>query len=206
MKIFKRIKDSIETNDQRHAIYKEHEDEFLVKALAELEDSHPNKALWAKALVESNGNESKARAKYIKKRCEQMVMDEEAARTAEAEKKTHLEKEKRERAERAKNLATQLYKQAHDLHYKRGSFDQAIMIYKRIMNNHPRSTEADLAQYQLDKLKLQGKCKEKEDYDNIDLHSEFLAQFDPSGSIRAWISESQLQDEFKRWLEQRGKA
>ena len=54
-------------------ILEQHDVEFHEEALAELEESRPVRAVWAKALVAANGDESKARALYIKSRCSQFV-------------------------------------------------------------------------------------------------------------------------------------
>lgn len=43
------------------------------KAMSEIETSQINPGLWAKCLVECNGNESSAKAHYIKIRAEQML-------------------------------------------------------------------------------------------------------------------------------------
>ena len=155
MNILKRLRNSFKTNAKLNVLYKEHENEFLEKSLAELEESHLNKALWAKVLVESKGNESKARAKYIKRRCEQMLMNEVATQIAKAKTKAIIAEEKRESIKRIKFATAQLYRQAHQLHYGKGNLEQAKMIYKEIINNHPNSSEATSAQQQLDKLKLQ---------------------------------------------------
>lgn len=128
-----------------------HNDAFYQQAYEELESGQINKGLWAKALVESDGNESKARAKYIKKRCAKMIMDEEEKRSAEVMAMDIIENEKRESAEKS---AAILYKQAYVLHYRKRDKEQAKIVYDEILHNHPNSPEASSAKYQLDRLKL----------------------------------------------------
>lgn len=42
---------------------------------------------------------------------------------------------------------------------------------------------------------------EHEHVDSASAYAEFLKQYDPSGAIREYLSEAQLQNEFKHWLE-----
>ena len=59
-------------------VLQQHDAEFHEEALAELEESRPVRAVWAKALVAANGDEFKARAFYIRSRCTQFVNDAKA--------------------------------------------------------------------------------------------------------------------------------
>ena len=146
---------SLQNSALHKRIYTEQEDAFLEKALSELEESQPSKALWAKALVESDGNESQARAKYIKKRCEQLLLEEVGIRAEKTNIQARAEREETEKKRNEKVLSSQLYTRAHRLHYGQGKKERAKIHYTEILEKYPNSEDASFAQHQLDKLKLQ---------------------------------------------------
>ena len=72
------------------------EDRFYEQALTEIENDNKNKASWAKALQLTEGNEAKAKAKYIE--LQSQSLQEEANLKAEAEKQ-EAERQEAERQE-----------------------------------------------------------------------------------------------------------
>ena len=80
---------------------------FYAMVTEELRSAGPIAGLWAKAFAESEGNESKARALYLRYRAEQLATAESSAILArqaarEAEHVAELQREEAERGERAK--------------------------------------------------------------------------------------------------------
>lgn len=134
----------------RKLLMSSYDDALYQQAYEELESGQINKGLWAKALVESDGNESKARAKYIKTRCKNMLMDEAEKRRAEVMEMDLIKNEEIAK----KSAAAILYKQAYVLHYRKRDKEQAKIVYDEILHNHPNSPEASSAKYQLGRLKL----------------------------------------------------
>jgi hypothetical protein len=53
-----------------------HEEELYAQAAAELEDGNRDEGLWAKCFAECDGEENRAKARYIKTRAERLAVDE----------------------------------------------------------------------------------------------------------------------------------
>ncbi|MDC0219062.1 hypothetical protein OAL58_03645 [Verrucomicrobia bacterium] len=53
-----------------------HEEKLYAQAAAELEDGNRDEGLWAKCFAECDGDENKAKARYIKTRAERLAVDE----------------------------------------------------------------------------------------------------------------------------------
>jgi hypothetical protein len=53
-----------------------HDEELYAQAAAELEDGNRDEGLWAKCFAECDGDENKAKARYIRTRAERLAVDE----------------------------------------------------------------------------------------------------------------------------------
>ena len=71
------IKEIIKEADRRVGVRKEikSEEDAYERAGEELEELSMNKGIWAKAFADSNGDEQKQKALYIKYRSEQLIKD-----------------------------------------------------------------------------------------------------------------------------------
>jgi hypothetical protein len=61
-----------------------HDEELYAQAAAELEDGTRDEGLWAKCFAECDGEENKAKARYIKTRAERLGVDKGSARSGES--------------------------------------------------------------------------------------------------------------------------
>ena len=74
----------------KQALDRESEEKLFAQVVQEVEAGHRRDGLWAKALVEAEGNEHKAKVAYIQLRA-QSIIDEQilgSLRQAESEKKS----------------------------------------------------------------------------------------------------------------------
>jgi hypothetical protein len=61
-----------------------HEEELYAQAAAELEDGNRDEGLWAKCFAKCDGDENKAKARYIRTRAERLGVDKGSARSGES--------------------------------------------------------------------------------------------------------------------------
>ena len=85
----------------KQALDRESEEKLFAQVVQEVEAGHRRDGLWAKALVEAEGNEHKAKVAYIQLRA-QSIIDEQilgSLRQAESEKKAADAMEAQKKAE-----------------------------------------------------------------------------------------------------------
>lgn len=108
------------------------EEKIYEMVAAEIEESGRRPGLWMKALANSNGDENRAKSRYINYRAQSMMDEAALEREAELERMAALEKEVAERLARKAEIEVEAKKEARRSREIRNDKDR-VEVAKEIL-------------------------------------------------------------------------